>query len=222
MAHFSRLGIMATLALYAGVAHANTITVNGYTVLGVNEHVSYTGRINNEYAGAGQITLLTTQGSLSSWCTDLFDNLATGIFTQQTLATDQNATGAVLTPTQISEIGGLVNAGNSMNLTAQASAAFQNAIWSVEYGSQFSFVSDDSTVAGLTKTYVNDIMTGVFALSGPVTQYVVAGNQGQATSAMLVDEPTSVALLVAGLIGVGWLRHRRLANGNSQRKSQQR
>ncbi len=213
----------------SSLAYAGTIDVTHYSVpVGLTEEISYSGHPGfHEDAIAGQIILDTHSTSGNStvavWCTDIFNDLATGNFSQGLLTTNRDGIGLVLTSTQIGEIGGLINVGDALlssgHPTAgytenEVSAAIQNAIWEVEIGPDFSFSSSDHKLKGLVNTYVTDITDGTFALDADVLQYT-DGNYSQGVSATYtpppspVPEPASILLLGMGVLGLAAMRRRR-------------
>src|SRR5689334_23271759 len=160
-----------SIALPLAEASAGQIQATSYSVVGggVNAHISYSGSpsISNEYVNAGELSLTVhdlpsgSDRTLLAWCTDIFDLLyVPAAYDVGVLTTDRGKTGSALSTTVFNEINALISHGTALlaaSFSKQVSSAIQLAIWSVEYGSKFSFTSDDPSVAGLVSTYVGNV-----------------------------------------------------------------
>jgi PEP-CTERM motif len=228
--------IAAAFSLWSASAFAGQIAATGYSVVGggVNAHVSYAGspNVSNEYVGSGEISLTVqdspsgASSSLLVWCTDLFDNLAVpSVYDVSLLTRDHGTVGTLLSALQLGQINALISHGSALlasGFSNQVSSAIQLAIWSVEYGSAFSFTSDDGGVADLVSTYVGHVSGSAPAWSADPTQEVaqitMPGGDGLTPSQGLsyltpaaIPEPASMALFGTGLVGLAfaWRRKRR-------------
>lgn len=226
------MAFIAALAVSAP-ALAGQLDASSYFLVGggVNAHVSYSGTpgVYNEYVGSGQIALTVhdlaagPDRSLLAWCTDLFDHLyAPATYDIGLLITDHGKIGASLGAANLNEIDALIAHGDAMlaaGFSNQVSSAIQLAIWSVEYGSGFSFSSDDPTVAGLVATFVGNV-TGSTPVWTPAPQTAVAQitspnspnlkpNQGLSYLTG-IPEPATLATLSVGLVGLAWVLRKKL------------
>ena len=145
----------------------------------------------------------TVFNNILFYCTDLYNySAAPATYTVGYLTSGHQPSGSNnLTVTQVNKIATLI-AGNY----ADRSAA-QLAIWSVEYGNAFSFWNTTSQVAGDVANYLAGL-DGSAPAHMQLYQLQATGVQGFAFVAP-VPEPATMALVGAGLVGLGSVRRRR-------------
>jgi hypothetical protein len=144
----------------------------------------------------------TAFSNLLGYCTDLYDySAAPATFVVGHLISSHQPSGLNdLVAAQINNIATLISASHADK------TAVQLAIWSVEYGSAFSFSGTSGTIA-------TDVASYLAALNGtapgaPLYQLQAAGVQGFAYTTQ-VPEPVSVTLLAVAVAGVAAVRRRR-------------
>ena len=218
------LGMLAgtILLMGGGLAQANSFTYGSVTQnIGVATPSSV-GIITpiSRTVSAGEIQLNGTGANagqtLDVWCIDLLDTLFGGdSFTITPLTTaGAGHSNPALTALQISEMGSLMIHGTSDVFTDadhNADAAFQLAIWSVEYGSTL-LDSASGSLATLVSTLVGNVGVGgiwycptcsVDKLQGGSTNQVLAFGVSP------TPLPAAVWLFASGLGGLGLIARRR-------------
>jgi hypothetical protein len=217
--------LLAAAALAASsAAHAATVDYDSYGWYGVAIQIDTPANI---YGGAGQIQLYNN-GSLvaDAWCMDIANYLTgsglDGIapFTQATVAGGLSGVPTDLSQVQLNTIANLVVNGNVAvqgGASASDSAAYQVAIWSVEYGSNFTYQSLGGAFANQVSSFIETADVG----SGPsgyslsffdpidpvVSQTLVVATPIVSTAA--VPEASTWAMMLAGFGGLGVMAFRR-------------
>lgn len=197
--------------------------LNGYETVDINTG-SYAGTVDGVYAG--QQELLVTASSdpslvgqtLFAWCVDWGQDIYIGSSGNQyslsqftTPPTKDNSVPPIpggLSQSMLNELNWLSSYGNyllSIVPTNDLSAAVQIAMWNVEYG--FNYADDGSGDPNL-QTEVNYLLNGyqngTIDWQTPQGASVLYSDSIQNLN-VFVPEPSSLALLCAGLLGLGGL-----------------
>ncbi len=208
MDRFRKTVLAATCLATAAVAqaYAGPVTYSSYSVLN-NQNVTLSDpqlKIN-EASGSGQITLQGTNtpgGIIATWCVDIAHYLqgsgsfATGTFLDGAVGNKINALMTHVVP--------------SLATSYDSSSALQVAIWEVKYGADLT-VSTPMGVSSLADSYLSKLADGTWTADPTMRVALLSGggtNQDQAYLTA-VPEPASMAIMGAGLVGLGWVRRRR-------------
>ncbi len=175
------IGCTAMPAIAGTITATNYTLGNGYTTVNITD-TGATIDGNGSNLIAGTIQLVTSIGTLNTYCVDLFDYINSGTnytFNQSQLTTSStySTTGSNSrnwTSTQVQLLTALLENGSLQPQTATNTEAMQIAIWDIEYdtaaangsynlstndGFYFTHTSDSNSSAALTQAqnYLNNV-----------------------------------------------------------------
>jgi hypothetical protein len=226
MTHFHIKSIAAAvLALGAATAQADTVSLPGYAFgapLAVTVNVTglTVGSINE---GAGAFTTSVNGGaSFLSYCIDLTQPVAVGGASDSSYTRVAGGSYSFANPGTAASLSKLFTFAGSLVNSNSSSAAFQLAVWEIIYESpsnaysmtsgRASFGTQDAREAAtitLADSWLNALSSTpatapISILASPGSQDLVYGG---ATAP--IPEPSTYALMIAGLAGLGFVARRR-------------
>lgn len=212
---------VAALALGAAAAHADNLSFSGYAngYETVNIALSAPNAPVNLFAGAGGFTASLNGGaSFTSYCVDLYQYIGFGGAGFDDYSGVDGSAHLFQNTNAAADIAKLFGENNVVD-NSVAQAAFQIAVWEIAYETSGSYnlgagaatfsggTAASSGALALATTWLN----GLGSVNGgpALTVLESAGHQDQVIAA--VPEPSTYALMVAGLIGIGFTARRRAA-----------
>ena len=205
-----------TGSAYAGVLDVTNVSVDYYESVSWNAETLANGAsVPTSEGYTGEILLTTPTATYATWCVDVFHDVYLGnnnyMYSAVPLSVDNSgaspATSNPLTTTQQTDIAWLAYEGTAAmnaNPSDDVSAAYQAAIWTVEYG--LTGVNGSSSF-DTEYTDVMDLLSGATAVSG--TQLSTPLNSGLFTAQNLytssaVPEPSTYAMMGLGSPPSAW------------------
>jgi len=216
------LSLAAMLAL-AGPAFADTVVLDAFTFKPAKKVTTLDlGDAANSRADirAGQFSGLLNGNSFTTYCTDLPQNIRFGVtYTDFSVVSGLTAWGAQKSKDLDRMMSSAMMSG--VPTDSAQSAAVQAAIWEVIYekpgnpydlgAGSFKVTSADAS----TQNYMNGIPWGSISQT-PIAYHVDKLYSREHQDLMVitqVPEPGSLALLTAGLVGIGFISRRRAKEG---------
>jgi hypothetical protein len=217
--------VLAVLSLGAASAQADTVTLPGYAFgapLAVTVNVTglTVGTVNE---GAGAFTTSVNGGaSFLSYCIDLTQPVAVGGAADSSYTRVDGGSYSFANPGAAASLSKLFTFAGSLVNSNSTSAAFQLAVWEIIYesptnayamgaGNAVFGVQDARETATLTlaDSWLNALSTT--SATAPISILSSANSQdlvyGGATAP--IPEPSTYALMIAGLAGLGFVARRR-------------
>ena len=219
----STFATAACLALCAVQAQADTVRLTDYTYTpnkSVNVQVDLAGTVDDKtYAGgAGEFEGTLNGNSFKTYCLDLYES-----FYFDTTYTDYHI--AALAPAKAFDMGRLITKYRDGVDTAKESAAFQVALWEILYETSTTYslfsgafmeTASNDGIRTLAQGWLSDLGSvsnvNVFKLES-LGHYDSRHNWVKGHQDFLVTtpvpEPSTYALMLAGLFGIGFVVRRR-------------
>jgi hypothetical protein len=214
----------AVLALVAVAAQADTVSLPDFAYGSLAVKVNVTGVTNgivDESAGAFS-TKLNGGASFLSYCIDLTQSAALGGAPDSSYSRVAGSSYSFDNPAAAASLSKLFTFAGSLVTNNSTSAAFQLAVWEIIYESpsnaysmtlgRASFGTQDPRDAGtvtLASSWLNALSTT--PATDPISILTSVNSQdlvyGGATAP--IPEPSTYALMIAGLAGVGFVARRR-------------
>jgi hypothetical protein len=224
MRHFLSTSIAAAcLALCAVQAQADTVKLTGYTYnpnASVHIDLNLPGSVNDVTygGGAGEFVGTLNGSAFKTYCLDLHESFQFGV-----TYTDYHI--AALDPTKALDMGKLITSYRAGVDTVKEAAAFQVALWEILYetaptysltSGAFRETASDNGIRLMAQNWLSNLGTvsnvNVFKLESlgyyNNRQQWVAGHQDFLVTTP-VPEPSTYALMAAGLLSIGFVVRRR-------------
>lgn len=205
------LALTAAIAASAP-AFADTVNLGGFTFDPAQpvsvSMPSYSGK-------AGQFTGLLNGNSFVTYCTDLLQTFKFGVtYTDYSIVSGATAWGAATSLAMDKLMSAAINDGVPIN--AAQSAAVQAAVWEVLYETAPVYDLTAGTFVATSSDPATDALLGAVnwagIMAGPVTHHVdqlYSRDHQDFLVITQVPEPSTYALLAAGLAGIGFVVRRR-------------
>jgi hypothetical protein len=204
----------ACLALAASYAHADNVLINGFTF---NPAVDISVATPNYSGPAGQFSGLLNGASFTTYCTDLLQPFSFGtLYTDYTTVDGVAAWGAQKSADLDRAFSAFAAAGAP--LSASTSAVAQAIVWEIlnETGptydlssGSFAATSGDATAQSY---FTNSAAIFAVIAATPITVHasqLYSRSEQDFVVLTPVPEPSTYALMLAGLAGIGFVARRR-------------
>ncbi len=221
---FVRTGLVAALLLGSALAQAQTVTVTGWT-FGNGNVVNSTSPAGSETGQAGAFNIVTSgysdpfAGTFSGYCVDLYQTFVgppssamTGYVgvagAADTFAAATGGFGANASAIT-NRLSALMTYALPLVTNASQSTSLQLAIWEVIYDNATDVTVGAFKDSSAYDNFANALLAGSANTKGTYAVNILHSDSNQDFMITPVPEPSTYALMLAGLAGIGFVARRR-------------